>query len=186
MKNLLMIKILIIAFILMPFSGCKWFTEAKPPALSFAQITVPVGTPKFQKGYKDGCGTVLYARGNILYRNIYKHNMDPSLIDDSEYMFGYKRGYSYCFQYAVGSGHFSGGADTYLYPKVPTPYTQGMTAGNINNVYNGYGALNWMNIPNGGLDGVVDAFSKNTHGQGGVFSAYPTWGTPNTGGNFTW
>lgn len=62
-------------------------------------IKVPHGSPIFQKGYKDGCGTVIYARGNQLYRDKYSYQYDPALIGNVEYRFGHQRGYTACFQY---------------------------------------------------------------------------------------
>lgn len=125
-----MYKILIIS-ILLTTSGCRWFADAKGlHNLAFTNIRVPEGTPNFQKGYKDGCATVLYSRTNALYRAKYEYRFDPELIDNKEYFFGRKRGYNYCFGYSTGgSGHFGSGWDKYIYGQ-GTPFDMGR--GNIN------------------------------------------------------
>jgi hypothetical protein len=172
-------KIIILIIFTVNLSSCRWFSGSGAPFLAGTRINTPPGTPKFKKGFEDGCGTVIYARGNVLYRNLYKHNFDPKLIDDSEYSFGYKRGYSYCFQYMIGpTGQVGGGADTYLWRRDPSSFSQGMGKGNIDNTVN-YGALNWW-AP-GSLDGVIDQTENSSSGLGGVFTSYPTWGTPSTG-----
>jgi len=179
-------KILFIIILAINISGCRWFSGSGLSFVAFTDIRIPPGTPKFKKGFKDGCGSVLHSRGNIFYRSIYTHSFDPKLIDDSEYSFGYKRGYSYCFQRQFGI--FGGGADQYL--ANPPSFTQGMGPGSIDLTVNPDGAarspLGGAIVPDSGLDGVVGYTTTNKLGNTGVFGAYPTWGSQTTGQNFGW
>lgn len=173
------LKIFITIVLIFTLNNCRWFTGAGQPFLSGTRIHTPPGSPKFKKGFNDGCSTVLFARGNYFYRMLHKHTYDPKLIDDSEYAFGYKRGYSYCFQYSVGpTAQFGGGSDMYLYPykNASNPFDQGMTAGSIDSTIS-YGALQWWTA--GSLDGVISQTQNS--GNGSVFGSYPGWGTPSTG-----
>lgn len=150
---------LFIITLLLSLSSCKWFTEAKLPQLAFTNIEIPPGTPNFQKGYKDGCSTALYARGYGPYRMRYKYALDASLIDDSEYIFGRKRGYNYCFVYIAGaSGHFSGGWDSYLYGQ-GTPFNMGK--GNLNDTQIGGNVFDSWGDMAGGVSGSLDVLQSN-------------------------
>ena len=169
-----MIKKILALVIIILLSDCRWFSGARKSFLSGTTIKIPDGTPKFKKGFKDGCGTVLYARGNIYYRTFYNHNYDPKLISDSEYNFGYKRGYGYCFKYILTG---IGSSDTYILPKDYTAFD--MKAGSLNGTWN-YGNLDWGigtrgNAADNGIDGVFGAMNKSALGS------HFLWGTPNTG-----
>ena len=168
-----MLKKILVLIIILTLSNCRWFTGAGTTFLGGTRFKIPDGTPKFQKGFKDGCGTVLYARGNIFYRTFYNHDYDTKLIRDSEYNFGYKRGYAYCFQYIVPG---VGSSDNFIVPKEYTPFDMG--AGNLNSTWN-YGNLDWGvgsggNAPQG-LNGVFGAMNQDALGS------HFLWGTPNTG-----
>jgi hypothetical protein len=153
---------------------------------------MPTGTPKFLLGFRHGCGSILHDRGNLFYRTRFEHYFDQSLIDDFEYLNGYKRGHSYCFQYSLGAnGLQAGGPDKFLFPTENfTPFTNGMGSGNINNTVNyaGGSALDWgfgKDVSGGGLNGSIGVLSKSYReetkavgGNGGVFGSHPLWGTP--------
>jgi hypothetical protein len=82
-------------------SSCQWIKSASTPYFMFTNFKVPEGTPKFQAGYRDGCSSVLYARGSVFYRNRYGFRYDNKMINDQEYNFGHQRGYSWCFQHSI-------------------------------------------------------------------------------------
>jgi hypothetical protein len=180
MKNIIIILTLLIFT-----SGCKWFSEAKLHNLAFMNIKMPAGTPNFQKGYKDGCSTALYSRGNTLYRTRYKYSFHPELIDDPEYFFGRKRGYNFCFGYITGnSGHFAKGWDGYIYGQ-GTPFNMGVGnindtvlgqvsgsdgKGKTNNVFNTWGGME------GGLSGSLGVLQKNRANEGSVMGGHIFYG----------
>lgn len=176
-KKFYLTILLILAFA--SFNSCiSKQLSATRPYLSFLNYEVPNGSPNFQDAYKAGCETVLYARGNGLYRTRYHgHKFNPKMIDNPEYRFGFSRGYSYCFNFIVGGGHFGtisgtgGSSDDYIYGK-GTAFDMGTSS--INNTVN-YGPLDWLIIPDGGLNGSVDVLQK---GRGGtVMGSHPFWGT---------
>jgi hypothetical protein len=177
-------KTIAIITLLFFITSCKWITGAKVHNLAFTNIRVPPGTPNFQKGYKDGCSTVLYSRGNTFYRTKYSYRLDADLIDDSEYYFGRKRGYNFCFGYITGaSGHLSKGWDAYIYGQ-GTPFDMGK--GNINdtvigrpsgsqggktaNVFDTWGDMK------GGVGGSLGVLQKNRTNDGGVFGGHIFYG----------
>ncbi len=172
-------KKIIIILILLFTSSCRWFADSKftDHNLAFTNIRVPPGTPNFQKGYKDGCSTVLYSRGYGLYRTRYDYKFDPELIDDPEYFFGRKRGYNYCFGYITGgSGHFSGGWDRYLFAQGSTGFNMGK--GNLNNTALGGGVLS--DKISGGVGGFLGVLQQNRAGnkKGSVMGGHIFYGNP--------
>jgi len=168
----ILIKILLIIFLL-DLSGCKWFGAIGRPYLSFAGFKIPDGTPAFQQGFKDGCSTSLYSRGNVLYRNRYGYRYDPKMIGNPEYRFGHSRGYTWCFQQVVtGYGGPNSSFDKIIQPH---GYDDTFSAGNINSAWGGFFATpapNVINIENGGLDGVMTVFGS---GANSAFGANPIW-----------
>lgn len=185
-------KTLLILILILILSSCTWITGAGPTFLAGTRISIPEGTPKFQQGFKTGCSSMLHDRGNVYYRTFNKHYFDPEMIDDTEYMNGYKRGHSYCFQYSIaGNGFFAGGPDLYIFSyKDYTPFDNGMGKGNIDDTVK-YGNLDWGTGQElGGLNGVVSGVSKSlstntsvsgAYGGGGVFGSHILWGTPSRG-----
>lgn len=94
-------RIIFIITLLLFFSSCKWFDAASTPYTKFANFKVPKGTPAFRQGYRDGCSTLFYARGNAFYRWKHAYRYNPKMHHNPEYRFGYKRGMSYCFNTIV-------------------------------------------------------------------------------------
>lgn len=172
----------------MELAGCKWITRASSPYFSMTNFKVPDGTPVFQKGFKDGCSTVLYSRGNVLYRNRYGYKYDPKLIGNSEYRFGHQRGYTWCFQHSLAAtsgpvGSWDRIIQPYGYDRTfdarsveaayggmlsetesaaPLSMTPGTFGGNLNDATFGV----WGGTGSGGF---------LTTGGGGVFTANPLW-----------
>jgi hypothetical protein len=95
-------KILLLTLLILSCSGCKWFSNAGTPFFSWTKFKTPPGTPAFQQGWRDGCSTSSYARGNMWYRMTRKHGYNPKMIGNPEYRFGYGRGYTWCFQNVLG------------------------------------------------------------------------------------
>ena len=95
-----MIKILLLILILSQVTSCKWFTTAGMTGLAWGNFKVPKGSPSFQQGFKDGCSTASYARGNVWFRTRYNYRYDPKMIADTAYRLGHSRGYSWCFMQA--------------------------------------------------------------------------------------
>ncbi len=95
-----MFRIILLTLLLF-FNSCRWFENAETPYTMFANFKVPEGTPVFKQGYRDGCSTLFYARGNAFYRWKHKYRYNPKMHHNPEYRFGYKRGLSYCFNTIV-------------------------------------------------------------------------------------
>ncbi len=91
-----MLRIILLITLLF-FTSCRWFEAADTPFQMFGNFKVPEGTPVFKRGYRDGCATMLHARGNGFYRWKHKYNYNPKMHHHPEYRFGYKRGMSFCF-----------------------------------------------------------------------------------------
>ena len=173
--------------ILLSFSGCRWFGAVGTTFPSIASIKAPEGTPNFQQGFKDGCSTVLYARGNQLFRHRYSYRYDPKLIGNNEYRFGHQRGYTWCFSQMVGL-HNQASADRFIFGYANTNPVFDMTASDIGTNWSGMfsGTMGNVNggggsiyVDSGGLDGLFNmwAGSPGTSALG----SYPMWGTPSTG-----
>ena len=172
MRKIISLSILLISSLLL--TNCRWFTDAKLSPMAFGKAIEVEGTPKFKMGFKDGCETVLHARGYGFYRSKYKWKFNPDLIDDPEYSFGRKRGYNYCFGYVIGgSGHFSGGWDKYILGNFGgTPFNMGKAS--IDGTVPGGDVFNVLNVPAGGVSGSLDVLSGGN--GGGALSAHPFWG----------
>jgi hypothetical protein len=169
--------------------GCAWFTSASLPYYTGTSFKIPDGTPIFQRGYKDGCSTVLYARGNDFYRSRYKYRYDPNLIGSAEYRFGHQRGYTFCFQTILAAtiGPYKGSGLDAIYP-----YGSATGAGfevkysgnvNSNGFFGGSSDVNaiWATVPADGLNATFGVFQKGTDasGKGGA-------GATPFGGNLIW
>ncbi len=170
----ILIRVLLL-FLLIQVFGCKWITNSGTPYFEWTNFKIPQGTPAFQAGYKDGCSTVLYARGNVYYRTRYSYRYDPKMIGNSEYRFGHSRGYTWCFQQVVaGTSGPVGSFDKYLNPG---GYDPTFNAGNINDAWGGMfgGGLDApiKANPANGFDAMFDVWSGGS--GGGVFSANPLW-----------
>lgn len=179
-------KLILVVLILELVTGCKWFTEGMgTPFLSMTNIKVPAGTPVFRQGFKDGCSTALYSRGNGLYRTRYQYRYDPKLIEHPEYRFGHSRGYSYCFTYAASPLNGpNGSSDKYLnpYPN-QEPQFQGANYNNVG-LFDGLSPIIGVSSAGDGLDGLFQMWSQGqstASGSGSALGAYPTWGGGNRG-----
>lgn len=95
-----MIRILLL-FTFLFFSSCRFIESADTPFTMGAGFKVPAGTPVFKQGFRDGCSTLFYARGNGFYRWKHKYRYNPKMHHNPEYRLGYKRGMSYCFNTIV-------------------------------------------------------------------------------------
>jgi hypothetical protein len=155
-------------------TSCRWFTKAGKPYFFGSNFKVPEGTPVFQQGYKDGCSTILFARGNGFYRSRNDYHYDVNLSGNPEYRFGHSRGQSWCFQNIIGPNPIAS-FDRYLMPFGNGNTTFDMTAGNINDTYGGmFDGLQAPGNPNaGGFDSIFGVWSGGE--TGGVFSANPLW-----------
>jgi len=166
-------KILALILLLM-LSNCKWFTGAGTPYFSGLNFKVPQGSPAFQQGYKDGCSTILYARGNGLYRDRYGYRYDPKMMGNPEYRFGHARGQSYCFQSIIGPIPQTS-ADRYL---SPFGYDPTYSAKPISSTWGGGMAGDvaafdtFKGSAGGGLDEVMGIWGA---GSGGVLGGRVLW-----------
>ena len=166
-----------IFLILLQISSCRWIGGAGTPLFGSLSVKVPDGTPVFKQGFKDGCESVLYARGNQLYRHRYSYKYDPKMIDNTEYRFGRNRGYNFCFFEVVG-GDAMTSFDRYILPYGNGIGVFDMSAGDINNNWGGFfggGADTWgvANSTSGGFDSLFKTWSGG--GGGSVFGANPLW-----------
>jgi hypothetical protein len=157
-------------------TSCRWFTDAGAPLMSFNYIKVPQGTPTFQQGFKDGCGSSTYARATVFYKAIYKHNYNAKLIGNSEYRFGYSRGYSACFGAAVsGTSGPQASFDAYL--KYDTQFN--MSAGDINSTWDGFfGGGIWagdVTNSNVNFNSIMGIWQNAERGGGTVLGGNPLW-----------
>lgn len=127
-------KFLLILTILQ-LSSCRWFSDASPQFYQGVSFAVPKGTPAFQEGFKHGCSAATYARGNVFYKNLNGWKYNPALIGNSEYRFGQKRGYSWCFQQALSANTGPNGSwDRVIHP---LGYDKTFSTGNIGDAWNG-------------------------------------------------
>lgn len=97
---MIFLRLAIIIFLTV-LPGCQWFTRSAMHFNAFTNIRIPDGTPVFKKGFRDGCSSAFYARGNDFYRSRYGYSIDGNLTGNNEYTFGLARGYSYCFSYIM-------------------------------------------------------------------------------------
>jgi hypothetical protein len=177
MKN----KILLLTILLF-LGSCRLFSGASRYNLAMMDYAIPDGTPIFQEGYRDGCESGLYSRGNSLYKIKYSgHKYNPKLIDNPEYKFAFGRGYGYCFTLNTAGGH-SGGADKFIYGK-GVPFDMGRTSydGTIN-----YEQGSWRNpfSSGSGVNGIFEAVQSPKGFS--VFGSHPLYGTNNDKQIFGW
>ncbi len=174
-----MVRNLLLFIVIFQFSSCKWFTRIGSPFFSGTNIKIPDGTPTFQKGFKDGCSSSTYARGNVLYRNKYGYRYDPNMIGNSEYRFGHSRGYTWCFQQALsGDTGPVGSWDKYIHPG---GYDSTFSSGNIEGAWGGFFGVHGASLGQsvggdvGGFVGVL------TNGGSSVHNANPLWAGGSSG-----
>ena len=129
------LKFFLLIIFLLELAGCKWFGRSGKPFLEWSNITIPDGTATFQQGFKDGCSTTLYSRGNVYYKTRYGYRYDPKLIGNPEYRLGHQRGYTWCFEHIVGPNPIAS-FDRYILPHGNNAVFD-MGAGNINNAWGG-------------------------------------------------
>lgn len=172
MKKRLPKILILISLIFLP--SCRWITEAGTPYFTLTNFKVPDGTPAFQAGFKDGCGSVLYSRGNMFYRSRYKYKYDPNMTGNSEYRFGHARGYSWCFQQVLVGPVAS--FDKYLYQG---GYDETFSAKDINKAWDGMFKNGPMNdgpgFSEGGLNAVVDVWRHGIDNKSSAFGSNPLW-----------
>lgn len=184
------LKILLITLLSQAFFSCRWFTSVHSTYFAFTNFKVPEGTPTFQQGYKDGCSTVLYARGNDFYRTRYSYRYDPTLIGNAEYRFGHSRGYTWCFQNIVTAATGHGPVDAFLFPQGAASLTGGLdyTPGNLKDVGMFGGSISEPIAGGATLNDMMMVWQKgnNNAGVGGagytVFGNNPLW----AGGSSGW
>lgn len=133
---------------------------------------IPQGTPAFQTGWKDGCETSSYSRGNIFYRTFRKHNYNTKMIGNPEYRFGYGRGYTWCFQNVVSG---IGGPQA-SFDRALAPYADNKTYGygvfdtkadNIGVMWGGFFGSDIMSSgANEGWDASLGVLQKGGAGTG--------------------
>ena len=175
----------LLVFLLLSTTGCKWFIEAKSPVFKWLSAKIPDGTPVFQEGFKDGCGTSSYTRGNIFYKTINKHNYNTKLIGNAEYRFGYARGYTWCFQNALGGvGGPQASFDRYI-----SPYGNDAvittSVGNINSLWGGFFESGIMqgDLTNSDVNfnSIVNIWQNAERGGGTVLGGNPLWAGGSSG-----
>lgn len=187
------IKHTLLILLLFQIAGCRWFSSASTSYFTWTNFKVPEGTPTFQKGYKDGCSTVLYARGNDYYRTRYSYRYDPTMIGNTEYRFGHQRGYTWCFQNILSGVTGHGPIDKFIFPHGADSLTGGLdyTPNNINNqgLFGAQGAAsNAFTSSNNSVDDMFGIWQKGTDGTGAggagetVFGTNPLW----AGGSKGW
>lgn len=164
-------KLLIIS-ILVTITSCKWFKDAGTPYFSWTNFKVPDGTPAFQTGFKHGCSTVLYSRGNDFYRARYKYKYDPNMIGNTEYRFGHSRGYSWCFQQVLNGPVSS--FDNYL---VGSGYDKTFNTKDINEAWDGFFKSSTLGSgpSSEGLDGMMSVWQTGIDGQTSALGGNPFW-----------
>jgi hypothetical protein len=181
------IAIIFLTLLLSQLSSCKW-KPGQELLFSFASIKVPNGTPAFQSGYKDGCSSVLYARGNIFYRTRFDYRYDPTMASNKEYKSGYSRGWGYCFGQVVGvspTARPTTSPDRLLAPYGLSP-TFDMGPNSVNNAWGGFFGsrlsapidVNYDATP-GGLDAsfsiLQNGISGGVAGDGQTAFGNPFW-----------
>lgn len=176
------IKNIAIFLLVLILANCRWFKSADTPFLMGNYMRLPQGTPIFQQGYKDGCGSSLYTRGNVFYRTIHKHNYNAKLIGNPEYRFGYSRGYTTCFQIVVGG---ASGPQASFDAYFSYSGTFDMSAGNINSLWGGFfqngimeGDVTNSNV---NLNSVVNIWQNAERGGGTVLGGNPLWAGGSSG-----
>jgi hypothetical protein len=180
MKNFFRILLILLS---LQLCGCRYFKMMGLPYFRGLDFKVPEGTPTFQQGYKDGCSTILFARGNGMYRDRYEYRYDPKLIGNPEYRFGHSRGQSWCFQNIIGPNPLSS-PDRFLMPYGNNTVFD-MKAGDMGSNWSGFfggSADTWGDsVSSGsGLNGMFGVWGGGG-GQGSVFTANPLWAGGSSG-----
>ena len=169
-----LIKITIILLVISLITSCRWITNIGTPYFHMTNFKTPDGTPQFKAGFKDGCGSVLYARGNMFYRSRYKYHFNPKMTGNNEYRFGHARGYSWCFQQVLSGPVAS--FDKYLYYG---GYDKTFSAQDINTAWDGMfkgGTLNdGPAMSDKGLNGMMSIWNSGIDGKSSVFGSHPLW-----------
>ena len=184
-------KVFLLIFTLFSLNGCKWFTNAGTPFFLGTGFKVPPGTPTFQKGFKDGCSSVLYSRGNVWYRTRYKYKYDPKMIGNPEYRFGHSRGYTWCFQQVIQG--VSGPNASFDKAFLPYGYDSTHSAANIGNAWGGFfaGGESVLSAstttPGSGFNSIFDVLQKGSSGSGATaFGTNPLWAAGSSGQFLGW
>ncbi len=155
-------------------SSCQWLKGASTPYFTMTNFKVPDGTPAFKSGFKDGCSSVLYSRGNMFYRTRYKYKYDANMTGNSEYRFGHSRGYSWCFQKVLRGPVAS--FDRYLYD---SGYDKTFSAKDINQAWDGMfldGPMKHGPDSSGqGLNGMMSIWQTGIDGKSSAFGSNPLW-----------
>ncbi len=164
--------------LLLFLSGCEWITSAGSPYYAGTDFKIPDGTPAFQQGFKDGCSSGSYARGNYFYRMRYGYRYDANMVGNPEYRFGHSRGYTWCFTHinpqVLGP---QSSAFNYLFPRGTTfDFTTGDIGGMWDGMFGG-GSLGENGSGNfiapktpGGLEGVVNTWKYGIDGSSTLFN----------------
>jgi hypothetical protein len=179
-------KSVFLYIILLLLANCQMFSKGGMPTYSMMKFKIPDGTPTFRQGYKDGCGTALYARGNILYRSFYKYRFDPKLIGNSEYRLGHSRGYGFCFPTVANAN--TGPQSSFDKFINPYGYDAGFNAGNINDAWGGtFDGTMGTSVTGNGFNGIFDVLQKGGAGTGETtFGGNPIWSGGSRGQFFGW
>lgn len=168
------IRALTIIVLLFSISGCRWKDIVGTPFAGFTKIKIPRGTPAFRKGFRDGCLSGEYSRGNQFYRTNSGFNFDPKMIGNSEYLFGHKRGYSVCFVKFAGT---SDGPNTSFDRALnPGGYDETFNAQDVNTAWGGmFGGLNSsLKGSNMGINGIFSVWDGGSYGSS-VLGTNPLW-----------
>lgn len=175
--------------LLIQISSCKMFAiPLKNTFLPFTNFKVPPGTLAFQSGYKDGCSSVLYARGNVFYRSRYDYRYDPKMIGNAEYKSGYSRGWGWCFAHIIGLSSDAplGSPDMAFSPYGPQPMFD-MSQRGVDDAWGGFfgGKLHApIDTTGTSLDSSYDILQKGVGGGDAVFTADPLWSRGKSGIGF--
>jgi hypothetical protein len=170
-------RLLILLFLV---SSCKWLGSMGSPYFMGTDFKVPDGTPAFQQGFKDGCSSGSYARGNYFYRTRYGYRYDANMIGNPEYRLGHSRGYTWCFTHINNQyiGPQSSGFNVIL-PKGAAPFDFSTTS-TVDNVWDGMfgggsmgdnGSGNFIapKTP-GGINGVFNTLQYGIDGSSTLFN----------------
>jgi hypothetical protein len=169
MKNLTKFLLLVL---LLQSTTCRWISGTSTSYFFGANFKIPPGTPVFQQGFKDGCSSILFARGNGFYRSRNDYHFDTKLSANTEYRFGHSRGQSWCFQNIIGAVPLSS-FDRYILP-FGNNSALDMTAGNVNDAWGGMFGGSGKPIENGnGFDSIFGVWSGGE--GGGALSTNPLW-----------